>query len=207
VDAQGAGAAGGGGEVNEVFYSQPAAMEPVAVAAAQAVGHVVAGREKGPEGKLDSDRNETDKQDTREDEGVLKERKKKEREEIRRRREEQRIREEKAREEELLRIEDERKKLDSMRDQARKKATAGVKARLDGRYYAVCSIRATRSSGRELNRNRREEQPDTVGVGFQGEDERWIRNYNIHNIERAVNMSCSFNPRLAMCYTCFREPH
>jgi hypothetical protein len=38
-----------------------------------------------------------------------------------------------------------------MRDQARKKATAGVKSRLDGRYYAVRSIRSTQPAGRELN--------------------------------------------------------
>jgi hypothetical protein len=43
--------------------------------------------------------------------------------------------------------------------------------------------------------------------GFLGDDERWFRNYNIHNIERVVNVSCSFNPRLGLCYTCLGEPH
>jgi len=138
VDGQGAGAAGGSGVVNEVFYPQPVATESVAAAAAaQAVGHVDAGMGEGPDGKQEKAGNEGAKQGTSEEEGVLKERRKKEREEKRQRREEQRMREEKAREAELLRMESERKKLDSMRDQARKKATAGVKARLDGRYYAV----------------------------------------------------------------------
>jgi hypothetical protein len=155
----------------------------------------------------DSEKEEKERQDRETDEKVMKERKVKAREEKRMRREDARRREEKRREEELLRLEEEMRRLDGMRDQARKKATAGVKSRLDGRYYGVRSIRSTRPAGRELNRNRREEQPYNVGIGFQGEDERWIRNYNIHNIERALNISCSFNPRLAMCYTCFREPH
>jgi len=85
VDGQGAGAAGGSGVVNEVFYSQPVATEPVAAAAAaaKAVGHVDAGRDEGPDGKQDSAGNEGVKQGTREEEGVLKERMKKEREDKR----------------------------------------------------------------------------------------------------------------------------
>jgi hypothetical protein len=42
---------------------------------------------------------------------------------------------------------------------------------------------------------------------FQGEDERWLRNYNIHSMEKQVNISCSYNPRNGLCYTCFGEPH
>jgi hypothetical protein len=42
---------------------------------------------------------------------------------------------------------------------------------------------------------------------FQGEDERWLRNYNIHNMEKQVNISCSYNPRNGLGYTCFGEPH
>jgi hypothetical protein len=135
------------------------------------------------------------------------ERKKVERMERKKKREDAEKRAREAREAEQVRLDAERKRLDEIRDQARQKATAGVKARLDGRYYAVRSIRAARPAGRELNRNKRVVQPDTVGVGFQAEDERWIRNYNIHNIERAVNVSISFNPRLAMCYTCLGRPH
>jgi hypothetical protein len=135
------------------------------------------------------------------------ERKKAERKERKKKRDAVEKRAKEAREAEQVRLEAEKKRLDEIIDQARQKATAGVKARLDGRYYAVRSIRASRPAGRELNRNRREVQPDTVGIGFQAEDERWIRNYNIHNIEGAVNVSISFNPRLAMCYTCLGKPH
>ena len=40
-----------------------------------------------------------------------------------------------------------------------------------------------------------------------GGDERWLRSYNIHNLETQLNISCSFNPRSGFCYTCKGEPH
>jgi hypothetical protein len=163
--------------------------------------------EKGEAETREREKEEKERQDKEAEDKARNERREKAREEKRIRKEDAKRRADEKRAEEQLRMEEEMRRLEGMRDQARKKATAGVKSRLDGRYYAVRSIRSTRPAGRELNRNRREVQPDNVGIGFQGEDERWIRNYNIHNIERAVNVSCSFNPRLAMCYTCFREPH
>jgi len=75
------------------------------------------------------------------------ERKKVERKERKKKRDDA---EKKAREAEQVRLDAEKKRLDEIRDQARQKATAGVKARLNGRYYAVRYIRAARPAGREL---------------------------------------------------------
>ncbi len=84
-----------------------------------------------------------------------------------------------------------------------------VKAKVDHRYYAVRSIRSAKQVGRDLNK---EVAADSVRVeegmeGFLTDDERWLRNYNIHSVERGVNVSCSFNPRSGLCYTCLGEPH
>jgi hypothetical protein len=43
-----------------------------------------------------------------------------------------------------------------------------------------------------------------------GGDERWLRKYNIHNLDTQMNISCSFNPRTGFCgfcHTCKGEPH
>ncbi len=83
-----------------------------------------------------------------------------------------------------------------------------VKSKVDNRYHAVRSIRSARQAGRELNRAVGPGSPVDSGLGcFLGDDERWFRNYNIHNVERGVNVSCSFNPRSGPCYTCLGEPH
>jgi hypothetical protein len=115
--------------------------------------------EKG-EGKTpDGEKDEKDRRDKEAEEKDRNERTAKAREEKRMRKEEAKKRVNEKRAEEQLRLEEEMRRLEGMRDQARKRATAGVKSRLDGRYYAVWSIRSTRPSGRELNRNRRDEQP------------------------------------------------
>jgi hypothetical protein len=85
-----------------------------------------------------------------------------------------------------------------------------VKARIDNRYYVVRSIRSAKVVGRELNREASRdgaEEPGGENGGFLGEDERWLRNYNIHSVEKGLNTSCSFNPRSGLCYTCLGEPH
>jgi hypothetical protein len=61
--------------------------------------------------------------------------------------------------------------------------------------------------GRELNKNNDGSVYVETNSSFQGEDERWLRNYNIHSMEKQVNISCSYNPRNGLCYTCFGEPH
>jgi hypothetical protein len=81
-----------------------------------------------------------------------------------------------------------------------------VKSRVDNRYHAVRSIRSARQAGRELNKAVGPGNPVDSRLGcFLGDDERWFRNYNIHNVERGVNVSCSFNPRSGLCYTCMGE--
>ncbi len=84
-----------------------------------------------------------------------------------------------------------------------------MKAKVDHRHYSVCSIRSAKQVGRDLNKR---VTADSVMVadgleGFLTDNERWLRNYNIHSVERGVNFSCSFNPRSGMCYTCLGEPH
>ncbi len=84
-----------------------------------------------------------------------------------------------------------------------------VKAKVDHRNYAVRSIRSAKQVGRDLNK---EVMADSVkgaeGMeGFLTDDERWLRNYSIHSVKRGVNVSCSFNPRSGLCYTCLGEPH
>jgi hypothetical protein len=109
--------------------------------------------------------------------------------------------------EEKRRVEEEegREAMRHRKEEGRNRGASRVK--VDHRYYAVRSIREGRSTGRELNK----EAAGSVYVeacgGFLGEDERWLRNYNIHNMEKQVNISCSFNPRNWLCYTCFGEPH
>jgi hypothetical protein len=82
------------------------------------------------------------------------------------------------------------------------------KAKIDHRYYAVRSLRANRPTGRELNRQSEGGVDKVLENSFLGGgDERWLRNYNIHNLETQSNISCSFNPRTGFCYTCSGEPH
>ncbi len=127
---------------------------------------------------------------------------------------------EKAKEEERLVLE--RKKAERKADYLRKRQEAreacqtgreigsrNVKSRIDNRYFVVRSIRSAKQVGRELNRGGNREDGGQEGEmgGFHGEDERWLRNYNIHSVEKGVNVSCSFNPRSGLCYTCLGEPH
>ncbi len=116
----------------------------------------------------------------------------------------------------------ERQKMERELEEARKREDArlagelgrelgrkAVKAKVDHRYYAVRSIGSAKQVGRDLNK---EVTADSVrgaeGMeGFLTDDERWLRNYNIHSVERGVNMSCSFNPKSGLCYTCLGEPH
>jgi hypothetical protein len=116
----------------------------------------------------------------------------------------------------------ERRRLDKEQEEARKREDArlagelgrelgrkAVKAKVDHRYYAVRSIWPAKQAGRDLNK---EMTPEASVVadrmeGFLTDDERWLRNYNIHSIKRGVNVSCSFNPRSGLCYTCLGEPH
>jgi hypothetical protein len=82
------------------------------------------------------------------------------------------------------------------------------KAKIDHRYYVVRSLRANRPTGRELNRQSEGSVDKVLENGFlSGGDERWLRNYNIHNLETQSNITCSFNPRTGFCYTCSGEPH
>jgi hypothetical protein len=55
--------------------------------------------------------------------------------------------------------------------------------------------------GRDLNKEMISEVIEgSEGMeGFLTDDERWLRNYNIHSVERGVNVSCSFNPRSGLC--------
>jgi hypothetical protein len=83
-----------------------------------------------------------------------------------------------------------------------------ARAKVDNRYHAVRSIRSARQAGRELNRAVGSNILVDSGLeGFLSDDERWLRTYNIHNVDRGVNVSCSFNPRSSLCYTCLGEPH
>ena len=99
------------------------------------------------------------------------------------------------------------------RASGRESGSAGVRAKIDQRYYYVQSLRAKIPPGRELNKDagRRTGAEEAASgddvAGFQGQDERWLRNYNIHSVERKVNVSCSFNPKSQLCYTCLGEPH
>jgi len=98
------------------------------------------------------------------------------------------------------------------KDLGRRMAAKSARSKVDNRYFTVRSIRAGRVVGRELNRKVvRKERTETEEVdacdGFAGEDERWLRNYNIHNTDRGVNVSSSFNPRSRLCFTCLRDPH
>ena len=99
------------------------------------------------------------------------------------------------------------------RASGRESGSAGVRAKIDQRYYYVQSLRAKIPPGRELNKDagRRTGAEEAASgddvAGFQGQDERWLQNYNIHSVERKVNVSCSFNPKSQLCYTCLGEPH
>ncbi len=109
--------------------------------------------------------------------------------------------------EERIRMEEEEAK-EAMRirkEEGRSKGAAKVK--VDHRYYAVRSMREHKVVGRELNKKNDGSVFVETNSSFQGEDERWLRNYNIHNMEKQVNISCSYNPRNGLCYTCFGEPH
>ncbi len=64
----------------------------------------------------------------------------------------------------------------------------------------VKSIRAAKQVGRDLNKEADQSVEEGMAKGFLGEDERWLRNYNIHSIERGLNVSCSFNPRSGQCW-------
>jgi hypothetical protein len=70
---------------------------------------------------------------------------------------------------------------------------AGGRAKVDHRYYAVRSLRGARPAGRELNRQAVSDKTveKTIGhvleEGFLGGgDERWLRNYNIHKLDRLL---------------------
>jgi len=85
-----------------------------------------------------------------------------------------------------------------------------AKAKVDPRYKQVRVERADGPQGREMNRKVREDEELVLGTemaGFLFQDERWLRNYSIHNTDRAVNVSCSINPKTSLCYTCIGEPH
>jgi hypothetical protein len=85
--------------------------------------------------------------------------------------------------------------------------TKQVRSKIDNRYFVVRSIRAAKQVGRDLNREADQTVEEGVAKGFLGEDERWLRNYNIHSVERGLNVSCSFNPRTGLCYTCLGGTH
>jgi len=81
--------------------------------------------------------------------------------------------------------------------------------KLHTRYRSVRTIRERRKSGRPLNRedrNRGESEDDAL-PSFADDDERWLRNFNTHNLDRGVNISCSFNPKTDICYMCLGKPH
>ncbi len=85
--------------------------------------------------------------------------------------------------------------------------TKQVRSKIDNRYFVVRSIRAAKQVGRDLNKEADQTVEEGVAKGFLGEDERWLRNYNIHSVERGLNVSCSFNPRSGLCYTCLGGTH
>ncbi len=108
-----------------------------------------------------------------------------------------------AREERLRKEEEEaREAMRIRKEEGRSKGDSRVK--VDHRYYAVRSMQEHRVESRELNKRNDESVYVESYTGFQGEDKRWLRNYNIHSMEKQVNISCSYNP---LCYTCFGEPH
>jgi hypothetical protein len=75
------------------------------------------------------------------------------------------------------------------KEEGRSKGAAKVK--VDHRYYAVRSMREHKVMGRELNKKNDGAVFVETNSSFQGEDERWLRNYNIHSMEKQVNISCS----------------
>ena len=94
-----------------------------------------------------------------------------------------------------------------MSERGREKGARIVQSKIDNRYFAVKSLRESRTRGMELN-PRTDDEQDQPATGFlQDEDERWLRNYNIHSLERKVNVSVSFNPRSGLCYTCLDGVH
>jgi len=82
-----------------------------------------------------------------------------------------------------------------------------ARAKVDPRYKQVRVERAQGGKGREMNRKRMEDSEEEEMVGFLFQDERWLRNYSIHSTNRAVNISCSMNPKTGLYYTCIGEPH
>ena len=82
-----------------------------------------------------------------------------------------------------------------------------MRGKIDHRYFAVRSLRNANSEGRELNCEAGKGDDD-ISAGFiLDNDERWLRNFNIHSLERKTNVSCSYNPRSGLCYTCCGEVH
>jgi hypothetical protein len=103
----------------------------------------------------------------------------------------------------------EKEKADRAMEEGRKAASVKVGKGLDSRYNAVRTVRSRWFGGKELNRKSTVDhcEEDSLPGFADGEDERWTRNFNIYNVDRGVNVSCSFNPRTGLCYTCIGEPH
>jgi microcompartment protein CcmL/EutN len=132
--------------------------------------------------------------------------------------EEERLRREAEEEKRRKREEEARKKVEALekaaaaRELGRELAAKRAKSRIDPRYQQVRVERSNGAKGREMNRKKRAdmdelmEEEDTM-TRFLFQDERWLRNYSIHSVERAVNVSCSMNPKTGLCYTCLGEPH
>ncbi len=60
-----------------------------------------------------------------------------------------------------------------------------MKAKVDHRYNAVSSIRSAKQMRRDLNKEMVAAAAAVEGMdGFFTDDERWLRNYNIHSVER-----------------------
>jgi len=103
--------------------------------------------------------------------------------------------------------EDRVRKVEEARISGRESGAKYVRGRIDHRYHAVRALRNNIPDGRELNGEAMQNEPVTHNGFIQEGDDRWLRNFNVHSLERKVNVSCSFNPRSGLCYTCLRGVH
>ena len=113
----------------------------------------------------------------------------------------------KAMQEEEAREREKAREIARATESGRESGAKHVHGKIDHRYHAVRSLRGNMSGGRVLSAGEGQEEPAVYNGFIQDEDDRWLRNYNIHDLDRKVNVSCSFNPRSGLCYTCIGSVH
>ena len=113
----------------------------------------------------------------------------------------------KAMQEEEAREREKAREIARATESGRESGAKHVRGKIDHRYHAVRSLRGNMSGGRVLSAGEGQEEPAVYNGFIQDEDDRWLRNYNIHDLDRKVNVSCSFNPRSGLCYTCIGSVH